>query len=96
MNSESAPQPSHPIDIPVPIQDNRGWEALKQGASLVVVSAGWLVFVAAMVLPSRTAGATRSSRLLWQQHQREIQTTIDAEGAVEAENLSHPLDAGQK
>ena len=83
MNPEPTPTPPD-MDTPVPFEDTQGWAILKQGLSLVVVSAGWLVVVAAAVLPARTQGASRSSKLVWQQRQHEIQQSMSVSDAVES------------
>lgn len=68
-----------PIGEPQPFTWQKGLEIAKHGGSAIAVTlTGMAVFSLLLSLaPTRTSGATRSARLLWQQRQKEICETIE-------------------
>ena len=69
---------------PKPARFKPDWAGAAQGAGLVVVVAGVVgVLIPAMTRP--TLGATRSSRLKWQQRQQQLQQDIAAAEKIERE-----------
>ena len=67
---------NQPIGEPQPIDPREGRKILKRLGGVLAATAGF-AFFAALLLPTRTSGASRSARLQWQQRQNEIQEVIN-------------------
>ncbi len=72
---------NRPIDELLPIDAREGQKILKRLAEVLAVTGG-IAFFAALLLPTRTSGASRSARLQWQQRQKEIQEVINQNQSV--------------
>lgn len=78
MNDETNPESTQPIGSPEPIEPHRGRKILKRMAITMVAGVGGLFVLATGLVPGRCAGATRSSKLRWQERQDEITRAIQA------------------
>lgn len=78
MNDEIHPESPQPIGGPEPIETHRGRKILKRMAITVVAGVGGLFVLATGLVPGRCAGATRSSKLRWQERQDEITRAVQA------------------
>jgi hypothetical protein len=69
------------IGGPEPVDPGAVESAITQVIVAVAVTAGGLIAFAALTMPTRTAGATRSSRLRWEERQQQIETAVKAQDA---------------
>ncbi len=83
-----------PIGDATPIELPKRPGALEKAATLLAVSGGSALVLALLAAPTRTSGATRSSKLKWQQCQAEPQATA-AQTAMEP-NAGSPIPAQQR
>ena len=67
-------QEQAPISEPKSVEYNRKWGLVEFGATGLAVLAGGLLTFAGVMMPTRTAGGTRSARLTWQQQQAQVQS----------------------
>jgi hypothetical protein len=80
---------NQPIGEPQPIDAREGRKILKRMAQVLALTSG-VAFFAALLLPTRTSGASRSARLQWQQRQKEIREVMNQNQPVpeKAERLA--------
>jgi hypothetical protein len=70
---------AQPVGGPEPAKDEDGLGSIIRWGGLAAVSAGGVILFGALTSPVRLSGATRSSRIVWEQRQAEIDKAVSAE-----------------
>ena len=85
---------NQPIGEPQPIDPREGRKILKRLGGVLAATAGF-AFFAALLLPTRTSGASRSVRLQWEQRQKEIKEAINRDQTVPEKENQESVTAKQ-
>jgi hypothetical protein len=80
-----------PISDPKAVECNRKWNLVEFGATGLAVLAGGVLTFAALMVPARAMGGTRSARITWQQQQAQVQSDS---AAVEGETTKEQGEIG--